>query len=107
MKILEISKKFNIPTDTLRYYERVGVLLSIKLDANGERNYTKKDCKAIEFIKSMTEAGVCLDSLIDYMELFCEGACTKKARKDIIHEETGKLKKRIKTIENAAEKLEE
>jgi len=106
MKIIDVSKKFNIPLDTLRYYERIGVLPTVKRDEKQRRNYTAKDCKALKFIQTMVKAQVPLESLIDYMHLFCAGDTTKKARKAIIQEETGKLKKRIKAIETAVEKLE-
>lgn len=106
MKITEISQKYHISTDTLRYYERIGVLPDIKRNQDQVREYTVKDCKALEFIQTMVKAGVPLESLIEYMHLFCQGTNTKKARKAIIHEETGKLKERIKDIEAAAKKLE-
>jgi MerR family transcriptional regulator, aldehyde-responsive regulator len=44
MTISEVSHKFDISQDTLRYYERIGLLPSVKRTEGGIRNYTDEDC---------------------------------------------------------------
>ena len=44
MTIKEVSEKFDITADTLRYYERVGLIPPVARNANGNRDYQEKDC---------------------------------------------------------------
>mgnify|MGYP002508108400 CR=1 FL=1 len=43
LTIKEVSEKFNIPSETLRYYERVGVIPPVTRTASGIRNYQEED----------------------------------------------------------------
>ena len=70
MTIAEVSKKYDLTPDTLRYYERIGLLVNIPRNSNEIRNYDENSCKRIEFIKCMRNAGVEIEILIEYMNLF-------------------------------------
>lgn len=43
MNIKEANELFDLSVDTLRYYERIGVIPLIQRNASGYRNYTTKD----------------------------------------------------------------
>ena len=51
MTITEVSKKYDLSQDTLRYYERIGLLPAVNRNKSGIRDYTDEDCKWVEFIK--------------------------------------------------------
>ena len=51
MKIAEVSEKFGISTDTLRYYERVGLIPAVNRTESGIRDYNEVDLRRVEFIK--------------------------------------------------------
>ena len=48
MTIAEVSKKYDLTPDTLRYYERIGLLSSVPRNTSGIRNYDEASCKRIE-----------------------------------------------------------
>ena len=50
MTIAEVSKQYNISADTLRYYERIGLIPPVNRNKNGIRDYTDEDCKWVDFI---------------------------------------------------------
>lgn len=81
MTIAEVSKKYDLTADTLRYYEKIGLLNNVPRTESGIRNYDKNSCRRIEFIKCMRGAGVEIEVLIEYMSLFEKGKSTVKARK--------------------------
>ena len=58
MTIAEVSKEYDLTPDTLRYYERIGLICNVPRNKSGIRNYDEKSCKRIEFIKCMRNAGV-------------------------------------------------
>ena len=74
MKIAEVSKQYDISADTLRYYERIGLMRHVRRTESGIRDYTEQDCARIQFIKCMRGAGMSIESLIEYMGLIEEGA---------------------------------
>ena len=80
MTIAEVSKKYDITPDTLRYQERVGLLTNVPRNPNGIRNYDEQACKRIEFVKCMRSVGVEIEILIEYMSLFEQGKSTVKAK---------------------------
>ncbi|WP_330666268.1 MerR family transcriptional regulator [Romboutsia lituseburensis] len=69
MTITEVSEKFGFSQDTLRYYEKIGLIANINRDNRVRRNYLKEDCNGIEFIKCMRRAGLAIETLIEYAEI--------------------------------------
>ena len=63
MNIAEVAAEFDLTQDTLRYYEKVGLIPKVKRTSGGIRNYTEYDCRWIDFIKCMRNAGVQVDAL--------------------------------------------
>ena len=66
MTIAEVSKKVNLSADTLRYYERIGLIPEVNRTESGIRNYTEEDLGWIEFSKCMRNAGMSIEALIEY-----------------------------------------
>lgn len=99
MNITQVSKKYNISTDTLRYYERIGLISPVTRDKHGHRDYTDYDCKWVYFAKVMRGAGVSIESMIEYVSLFMEGENTKDARKQILLDQQDELERKIKGMQ--------
>ena len=66
-KINEISKLYNIGQDSLRYYEKLG-LLSPKRGSNGYRQYTSQDIYRLNIIKDMRNLGFSTAQIHSYLE---------------------------------------
>ncbi len=94
MTIAEVSKKYNLTQDTIRYYERIGLLPEIPRTKSGIRDFDEKSCKWIEFIKCMRAAGMPIEALIEYMNLFKQGKKTIVARKQLLIEQRDVLLKK-------------
>ncbi|MEN2984815.1 MAG: MerR family transcriptional regulator [Dictyoglomaceae bacterium] len=105
MKISEVSKKYGISEDTLRYYEKIGLIPKVHRNKSGVREYTEEDCRWIEFIKCMREAGVQIEALVRYVKLFQQGDKTIEERKKILMEQREQLISRLKDIQKALDKL--
>ena len=91
MTIAEVSRMFEISADTLRYYERIGLLPAASRTCGGIRDYGVKDLGWIAFIKCMRSAGLPTEAL----ELFQQGDASTQARLDILKEQRTLLKKRV------------
>lgn len=103
MTIAEVSKKLDLSQDTLRYYERIGLIPSVNRNKGGIRDYTEEDCKWIEFIKCMRSAGLPIEVLIEYVGLFQQGDATIEARKELL---IGQRKQLIARMEDMQKTLE-
>ena len=106
MKISEVSKKYDIPVDTLRYYEKAGLLPNVRKNSSGIRDYSESDCGWVEFIKCMRGAGLPVEVLKRYIELFFEGDSTLMARKSILVEERQKLIEKRDAIQATIDRLD-
>ena len=95
MRIAEVSKQFDISADTLRYYERIGLLSHVHRNESGIRDYGEQDLARIRFVKCMRGANVSIEALLEYMELFEGGDATLGARKAILEEEREKVRDRL------------
>ena len=84
MLIAEVSRKYDISADTLRYYERVGLIPAVHRRDNGIRDYDEGDLNWVEFIKCMRSAGIQVEALIEYVALYQQGDETNEARKEIL-----------------------
>jgi DNA-binding transcriptional MerR regulator len=84
MKISEVSKTYDISIDTIRYYERIGLLPTVNRLENGIRDFNSIDVEWIEFIKCMRNAGLPIEVLKDYVTLVQSGDDTKEERKKIL-----------------------
>lgn len=58
MTIKEVSEKFHITQDTLRYYERVGMIPPVTRTAGGMRDYQETDLAWVELAVCMRSAGL-------------------------------------------------
>ena len=83
MTIAEVSKKYGLTADTLRYYERVGLI-----------------------IKCMRRAGLPIEVLIEYVTLLEQGDETVEARRDILIEQRKELVKKMKEIKTTIDRLD-
>lgn len=107
MKIAEVSKKFDIPQDTLRYYERIGLIPHVNRNKSGIRDYTEADCGWVEFIKCMRGAGLPIEVLIDYVTLFQRGdEETIEARKELLVDQRKQLVARMEDMKKTLERLD-
>ncbi len=106
MTISEVSKKYNITPDTLRYYEKIGLLTNIPRNSNGIRNYDENSCKKIEFVKCMRTAGVEIEILIEYMALLEKGKSTVLMRKQLLEQQRKRLIEKQNNIKQTLERLD-
>lgn len=105
MTIAEVCERFELTQDTLRYYEKIGLIHTIQRKASGIRNYTEEDCKWIEFIKCMRSAGLSIEFLSEYVKLFKEGDSTLEKRRSLLIDQRTLLKERMHEMQITLDRL--
>ena len=105
MTIAEVSKKYGLSADTLRYYERIGLIPPVPRTKGGVRDYGEESCGWIELMKCMRAAGVQIEALIEYVKLFRQGDSTIAARKSILVDQRDQLLARMAEMQASLDLL--
>lgn len=106
MTIAEVSKKYGLTQNTIRYYEKIGLIPPVPRNSSGIRNFDERSCGWIEFIKCMRNAGLSIEVLTKYVELFNEGKSTLKERKELLIGQREKLIEKQEDIKKTLERLD-
>jgi DNA-binding transcriptional MerR regulator len=105
MKIAEVSDRYSISADTLRYYERIRLIPPVNRNDNGIRDYDETDVRRVEFIKCMRGAGLPIETLIEYVGLVQQGDTTIEARKQILKAQRELILARMKAMQETLDVL--
>ncbi|KJY48166.1 uncharacterized protein JG29_08530 [Bombilactobacillus mellis] len=97
-KIGEISKITNLTIDTLRYYEKEGLITPAR-DQNNIRMYSDSDIRWIQFIKKLKQTGMPLKNIKEYSNLRDQGDSTINERLSLLYEQKQRLEQNSKQLE--------
>lgn len=106
MTIAQVSREYEISADTLRYYERIGLIPPVPRTKSGVRDYDEDSLKWIQLMKCMRKAGVQIEALVEYVALFEQGEETVEARKNILVEQRALLLERMRDLQESLERLD-
>jgi len=82
--ISELAKKVNVNKETIRYYERKGLIPNPPRNESGHRQYSQIDVKRTEFIKRTQSLGFSLKEINDLLMLKIESGTTCKDIQKIV-----------------------
>lgn len=105
MTIKEVSEKYGISGDTLRYYERIGMIPPVSRTSGGIRNYSAQDLSWIELVLCMRSAGLPIEAIIEYVKLYRMGDSTFGARLQLLQEQREVLLERKRQIDATLDRL--
>ncbi|AMV60145.1 transcriptional regulator, MerR family [Pediococcus damnosus] len=103
--IKQASKLSETSPDTIRYYEKVGIIAPIKRDKNGFRQFSERDIRRIKFMRHMRTAGLNISSLLEYANLIQQGDQTKDERVTFLKEQRDQLQKQLTITQSAIDQL--
>jgi DNA-binding transcriptional MerR regulator len=106
MKISEVSEQCGVTADTLRYYERIGLLPPVNRSESGIRDYSDLDVRRVEFIKCMRSAGLPVEVLIRYYALVQQGDETMEERKAILVQHRAEIEARMAELQKTLDLLD-
>ena len=105
MKISKVSEQSGLSADTLRYYEKIGLLPPVNRTESGIRDFSDLDLRRVNFIKCMRTAGLPVEVLIAYQALVQQGDDTIDARKEILQEQRAQLMGRMAEMQETLDLL--
>ena len=105
MTIKDVCERFDITQDTLRYYERVGMIPAVTRTAGGIRDYQESDLGWVQLAICMRNAGLPVEAMIEYVRLYQEGDTTISARLQLLTDQRDVLLDRRKKIDETLDRL--
>lgn len=101
MFIREMAARTGLSSDTLRYYERIGLMPPVPRKRGGIRIYNEVHVRYVKIILSLKASGMSLEEIQEYMELAKEGKKTEEKRKSLIVAAKRKLQAKIVAMQQA------
>ena len=105
LSITQVSQKYDIIPDTLRYYERIGLIPKVPRKANGNRYYNEGMQGWIEMIVCLRHSGVTVEALIDYAQMLQQGDATLDAREELLKEQLSMLEEKKHNLDRSINRL--
>ncbi|WP_189059970.1 MerR family transcriptional regulator [Longimycelium tulufanense] len=104
--IAQAAEKSGLSTDTLRYYERIGLIDRPARDSNGRRSYSDDDLAWLEFLTKLRTTGMPIRLMREYARLRRAGSSTASRRKQILVEHRQQVLARIAELEACVDVLD-
>lgn len=104
-QIGELSDKADVSTQTIRYYERAGVLPEPERARNDYRLYDQDDVERLRFVRSLRLLGLSLDEIRGFMALRERRIPATKAMLDLISEKLARIESQISELQDLREEI--
>ena len=105
MTIKQVCQRHGLTQDTLRYYEKIGVIPPVHRSASGIRDYDEHDLGWVENAVCLRSAGVPVESIAEYVKLYQAGDETFAARRDLLSHVLADLTEQRSQLDAAIQKL--
>ncbi len=91
MTIKQVSEKYGVSQDTLRYYEKAGLVPEVTRTASGIRDYQQSDLSWLELALCMRGAGLPVNVIVEYRRLYQQGDSTIPQRLKLLTDQREEL----------------
>lgn len=95
----EISERYGISQDTLRYYDKAGLLPFVKKNSAGRREFTEDDLGYIEVIDCLKRSGIAVKEIAKFMDWCVVGDRTLPQRYAFMTEQEAALEQKIHELQ--------
>ena len=104
--IAEVAERSGLSADTLRYYEKIGLIDPPPRDSGGRRSYTQEDLSWVAFLLRLRSTGMPIRLMKEYADLRRIGPVTAGRRKDILIEHREEIQLRMAEMQAFLEVLD-
>ena len=97
----EMAERTGVSIDTLRYYQREGLIRSIQRNSSGHRRYSADDVMWIEVLRCLRATNMSIDQLRHYCNLGEQGDHTQPERLQLLLAHKDKIERKISDMQAA------
>ena len=84
LTIKQMVEQSGVSADTLRYYERIGLIDPVMRAENGHRRYQDRDLLRVSFLRRLKATGMSISDMLYYVNLYRQGDSTLVERREIL-----------------------
>jgi DNA-binding transcriptional MerR regulator len=99
LPIGRVAAEVGLSIDTIRYYERAGLMPLISRAPNGHRRYAEDDLGWIALLKCLRTTGMPISEMRHYADLLAQGESTVAQRRELLEDHRIRLGQRLREIE--------
>ncbi|SPT63036.1 MULTISPECIES: MerR family transcriptional regulator [Actinomadura] len=101
----ETAEKSGFSIDTLRYYEKIGLLSGIARNASGRRVFSDGDLQWLGMLRCLRGTGMPIAEMLRYSELARGGGETVHERLELLQEHDRRVEEQIATLRAQQEQI--
>jgi len=95
LTVADMAALTGVPADTLRYYERAGLIQPVARTAGNQRRYSQADVEWVRFLLRLRETGMPIAQMRRYAALRAEGVSTTAERLAMLEEHQRRLREQV------------
>jgi DNA-binding transcriptional MerR regulator len=99
LTIQQVGKLTGLSIDTLRYYERIGLLEPVERAQNGHRRYTQRDLAWIDMLIRLRDTGMPRAQMVRFAQLRRQGPATLTERRLMLEQHQRSLQQHMQELE--------
>jgi DNA-binding transcriptional MerR regulator len=107
LTITEVAERTDLSPDTLRYYEKAGLISPVGRSVGGQRRYAVADLAWIDFLLRLRDTGMSIADMRHVAELRLQGDATVAARLELLRKHRARLSERIHQLQTNAGVLDD
>ncbi len=94
----QVTEKTGFTIDTLRYYERIGLLHEVGRTAGGRRSFTDEDLNFLQMLRCLRYTGMPIADMLRFVTLMRSGDATVEERADVLREHEQRVGAQIEQL---------
>ena len=102
----EMAKLLGVPSSTLRYYDKEGLLPFVERSSGGIRRFHEKDYEWLQIIGCLKKAGMSLKDIREYIHLAMEGDSTIEERLQLFYRQRQILQAQMEELQHTMDVLD-
>jgi DNA-binding transcriptional MerR regulator len=107
LSIQQTAEKTGLSVDTLRYYERIGLLAPIRDASSRHRRYSQMDLVWIAFLSKLRSTGMPLLEIREYINLYRQGHDTVTQRKTLLEHHAQQVTQQITQLQSSLQTIQQ
>jgi DNA-binding transcriptional MerR regulator len=101
----EVSARTGFSIDTLRYYERLGLIEPVERSVGGRRMYREEDVGWLDFVSCLRDTGMPIERMRQFAELCRDGEHTVPERVDLLAAHGRRVEAEIEALRTKLEAI--
>lgn len=105
--IKEAAKRSGVSVDTLRYYEKIGLMPRVQRASNGHRRYTGLDLGRLHLLNLLRNTGMSIQEMLKFVKLEHQGTKALPLQVEILKKHRASLLLHVQELETSLTALDE